>query len=192
MIYITFVFFADLYSFQRLAGPIRPAVAAFHQRFAQLQRQPLAMHALVGAVGRVHLAQRAVGAGEAAPVVAEHAGVAYYDDSKATTVVATQAALDGIERPAVLIAGGDGKGQDFAPLAEPASRYVRSVLLIGRDAPKLREALEPSGVELVDCRSLPEAVQRAADVPQAPILLGRGPERILAAGGARRARHPAR
>ena len=101
-------------------------------------------------------------------------GVDYYDDSKGTNVGATVAALNGLGKAfsgegqrIVLIAGGDGKGQDFAPLAEPASRYVRAVLLIGRDAPKLREALEPSGVELVDCRSLPEAVRRAAAMAQA-------------------------
>jgi UDP-N-acetylmuramoylalanine--D-glutamate ligase len=96
-------------------------------------------------------------------------GVDYYDDSKGTNVGATVAALGGLGKAfggetqkIVLIAGGDGKGQAFEPLAEPVSRYVRSVLLIGRDAPKLRAALEPSGVELLDCRSLPEAVQRAA------------------------------
>jgi UDP-N-acetylmuramoylalanine--D-glutamate ligase len=96
-------------------------------------------------------------------------GVDYYDDSKGTNVGATVAALNGLgkafgaeTRKIVLIAGGDGKGQDFEPLAEPVSRYVRGVLLIGRDAPRLRVALESSGVELVDCRTLPEAVQRAA------------------------------
>ncbi|MES2756430.1 MAG: UDP-N-acetylmuramoyl-L-alanine--D-glutamate ligase [Pseudomonadota bacterium] len=102
-------------------------------------------------------------------LVAAIDGVDYYDDSKGTNVGATVAALNGLgkafggeSQKIVLIAGGDGKGQDFDPLAEPASRYVRSVLLIGRDAPKLRLALEPSGVDLVDCRSLPEAVQRAS------------------------------
>jgi UDP-N-acetylmuramoylalanine--D-glutamate ligase len=107
-------------------------------------------------------------------LVAAIGGVDYYDDSKGTNVGATVAALNGLGKAfsgaaqkIVLIAGGDGKGQDFEPLAEPSSRYVRSVLLIGRDAPKLREALEPSGVELVDCRSLPEAVQRAAALAQA-------------------------
>ena len=66
----------------------------------------------------------------------------------------------------MLIAGGDGKGQDFSPLAEPASRHVRAVLLIGRDALALRAALEPSGVDLFDCASLPEAVQQAATLAQ--------------------------
>jgi UDP-N-acetylmuramoylalanine--D-glutamate ligase len=106
-------------------------------------------------------------------LVAAIDGVDYYDDSKGTNVGATVAALNGLGKAfggaaqrIVLIAGGDGKGQEFEPLAEPSSRYVRSVLLIGRDAPKLREALEPSGVELVDCRTLPEAVQRAAAIAQ--------------------------
>ena len=102
-------------------------------------------------------------------------GVEYYDDSKGTNVGATVAALVGLGKSftgenqhLVLIAGGDGKGQDFSPLAEPVSRYVRAVLLIGRDAPQLREALEPSGVTLEDCGTdLPLAVKRASELAQA-------------------------
>ena len=97
--------------------------------------------------------------------------VEYYDDSKGTNVGATVAALNGLgksftgaEQRLVLIAGGDGKGQEFEPLAEPVSRYVRAVLLIGRDAPALRAALEPSGVELEDCADLPQAVKRASEL----------------------------
>ena len=100
--------------------------------------------------------------------------VEYYDDSKGTNVGATVAALSGLgkafggaEQRLVLIAGGDGKGQDFSPLAEPVSRYVRAVVLIGRDAPALRAALEPAGVDIVDCATLPEAVQRASSLAQA-------------------------
>ena len=97
--------------------------------------------------------------------------VEYYDDSKGTNVGATVAALFGLgkafggaEQRLVLIAGGDGKGQDFSPLAEPVSRYVRAVVLIGRDAPALRAALEPAGVDIVDCATLPEAVKRASSL----------------------------
>jgi len=101
--------------------------------------------------------------------------IEYYDDSKGTNVGATVAALVGLGKSftgenqrLVLIAGGDGKGQDFSPLAEPVSRYVRAVLLIGRDAPPLREALEPSGVTLEDCGTdLPQAVKRASELAQA-------------------------
>jgi UDP-N-acetylmuramoylalanine--D-glutamate ligase len=96
-------------------------------------------------------------------------GVEYYDDSKGTNVGATVAALEGLGktfgetgRQILLIAGGDGKGQEFAPLAAPISRYVRAVLLIGRDAPAIRAALEPTGVPCFDLSGLPEAVRRAS------------------------------
>jgi UDP-N-acetylmuramoylalanine--D-glutamate ligase len=102
-------------------------------------------------------------------LVAAIEGVEYYDDSKGTNVGATVAALNGLGKAfagqsqrIVLVAGGDGKGQDFEPLAEPVSRYVRAVVLIGRDAPLLRTALEPAGVDLFDNVTLPEAVQRAS------------------------------
>ncbi|MFC5458470.1 UDP-N-acetylmuramoyl-L-alanine--D-glutamate ligase [Massilia niabensis] len=95
--------------------------------------------------------------------------VDYYDDSKGTNVGATVAALLGLgkafvgdNQQIVLIAGGDGKGQDFTPLAEPVSRYVRAVLLIGKDAPAVRAAIEPSGVPCFDMDDLPQAVRRAA------------------------------
>jgi UDP-N-acetylmuramoylalanine--D-glutamate ligase len=95
--------------------------------------------------------------------------VEYYDDSKGTNVGATVAALEGLGksfgdsgRQILLIAGGDGKGQDFAPLSGPCSRYVKAVLLIGRDAPALKAAIEPSGVPCFDMADLPQAVRRAA------------------------------
>ncbi|TFW18442.1 UDP-N-acetylmuramoyl-L-alanine--D-glutamate ligase [Massilia arenosa] len=99
--------------------------------------------------------------------------VEYYDDSKGTNVGATVAALQGLgksfnaNQKIVLIAGGDGKGQEFDPLAEPVSRYVRAVALIGRDAPAIRAALQGTGVELIDCATLPDAVQRAKEAAQA-------------------------
>lgn len=73
--------------------------------------------------------------------VAEVAGVDYYDDSKGTNVGATEAALRGMTRPVILIAGGDGKGQDFRPLKEACERICRAVLLIGRDGPQIAEVL---------------------------------------------------
>jgi UDP-N-acetylmuramoylalanine--D-glutamate ligase len=73
--------------------------------------------------------------------VAEINGVAYYDDSKGTNVGATEAALKGMTRPVVLIAGGDGKGQDFEPLVDACERICRAVLLIGRDGPELANVL---------------------------------------------------
>jgi len=90
--------------------------------------------------------------------------VEYFDDSKGTNVGATVAALNGLgaERRIVVILGGDGKGQDFAPLGAPVARHVRAAVLIGRDAPALRVALQDSGVPLLDAASLPEAVALAS------------------------------
>ena len=90
--------------------------------------------------------------------------VEYFDDSKGTNVGATVAALGGLgaDRRVVVILGGDGKGQDFSPLAMPVSRYVRAAVLIGRDAPQIRAALRDAGVPLIDAPTLPEAVRLAA------------------------------
>jgi UDP-N-acetylmuramoylalanine--D-glutamate ligase len=97
-------------------------------------------------------------------------GVEYYDDSKGTNVGATVAALNGLGASndgtsrLLLIAGGEGKGQDFSPLAKPVAHHARAVFLIGRDAGELRAALAASGVSLTDCERLEEAVQQAAAV----------------------------
>lgn len=119
------------------------------------------------------------------------AGVTYFDDSKGTNVGATVAALVGLgveagnidaadstttrRKKLWLIAGGDGKGQDFSPLADPVQRFVHTVLLIGRDAPRIRAALTGAASiasttstasatsTLVDCATLDAAVQYAAE-----------------------------
>ncbi len=88
--------------------------------------------------------------------------VDYVDDSKGTNVGATVAALDGLAQRIVLIAGGDGKGQDFSPLAAPVARWCRAVMLIGRDAPAIRDVLAETGVPLVDHATLEEAVRAAS------------------------------
>ena len=91
-------------------------------------------------------------------------GVEYFDDSKGTNVGATVAALVGLgaERKLVLILGGEGKGQDFSPLADPVARYARAVVLIGRDALVIRAALEGRQVELLEAASMAQAVSLAA------------------------------
>ena len=90
--------------------------------------------------------------------------VEYFDDSKGTNVGATVAALAGLgaDRKLLVILGGDGKGQDFSPLAEPVARYARAVALIGRDGPSIRAALEGTGVPLIDAGSMEEAVRTCA------------------------------
>ena len=99
--------------------------------------------------------------------VREREGVAYYDDSKATNVGAALAAIEGlgadIDGKLVLIAGGDGKGADFSGMREPVAGFCRAVVLLGRDAELIAQALGDA-VPLVRVRTLDEAVSRAAEL----------------------------
>jgi UDP-N-acetylmuramoylalanine--D-glutamate ligase len=98
--------------------------------------------------------------------IADVAGVRYIDDSKGTNVGATMAAVAGLPGPLVIIAGGDGKGQDFTPLAAAFRGKVRQVVLIGKDAAALAAALE--GVcPTQTAASMPHAVLAAAHAAQA-------------------------
>jgi UDP-N-acetylmuramoylalanine--D-glutamate ligase len=103
---------------------------------------------------------------EAVAIVQE---VTYFDYSKGTNVGATVAALNGLgqEQRLIAILGGVGKGQDFAPLAEPVARHARAVVLIGRDAPLIRAALAQTGVPLLEASSMADAVTRAAGLAHA-------------------------
>jgi len=98
-------------------------------------------------------------------LVADKGGVDWYDDSKGTNPGATVAALDGLIDPqkprrAVLIAGGDDKGADFAPLAPAVTQTTRAVVLIGRDTSSIERVLT-GRVEIVHARDMPDAVRRA-------------------------------
>jgi UDP-N-acetylmuramoylalanine--D-glutamate ligase len=91
--------------------------------------------------------------------------VEYVDDSKGTNVGATVAALNGLGsneggKRIWLIAGGDGKGQDFSLLREPALRFVKGVFLIGKDGEKIAESMED--VPCVISGNLSAAVKAAA------------------------------
>ncbi len=89
--------------------------------------------------------------------------IEFFDDSKGTNVGATVAALQGLgaEQHVVAILGGDGKGQDFAPLAEPVARFARAVVLIGRDGPRIGQALAKTEVPLLAASTLAQAVALA-------------------------------
>ena len=96
--------------------------------------------------------------------IAEAGGVLYVNDSKGTTVAATEAALAGIGRPVVLIAGGDGKGQSFAPLKPAVDRACKAVLLIGRDAPLVARGLSGTTANVESVGTLDAAVSRAFEL----------------------------
>ncbi|MBQ0931798.1 UDP-N-acetylmuramoyl-L-alanine--D-glutamate ligase [Ideonella sp. 3Y2] len=90
-------------------------------------------------------------------------GIEAVDDSKGTNVGATVAAIKGlgedrVSSKLVVILGGDGKGQDFAPLAAPVQRHVRAVALIGRDAEAIAAALAGTGVPMQRHDTLEAAV----------------------------------
>ena len=126
----------------------------------------LAAHALLTAIGApsaplIQALREFKGLAHRLELVAEAAGVRFYDDSKGTNVGATVAALQGFSAPVVLIAGGDGKGQDFAPLAPAVKEHARAVVLIGRDGHRLADALKATGVAIGRAESMPEAVAAA-------------------------------
>jgi UDP-N-acetylmuramoylalanine--D-glutamate ligase len=97
-------------------------------------------------------------------LVRELNGLRFYDDSKGTNVGATVAALEGLGAGGgkiVLIAGGEGKGQDFHPLAAVVSAHARAVVLIGRDAPIIDAALKDTGTPMSRASDMRDAVAQA-------------------------------
>ena len=96
-------------------------------------------------------------------------GVDYIDDSKGTNVGATVAALEGLGANGtrlVVILGGDGKGQDFAPIAQSMAKHARAAVLIGRDAPLIEQALSNGGFPIEHAKDMPEAVCKSAALAQ--------------------------
>jgi UDP-N-acetylmuramoylalanine--D-glutamate ligase len=129
----------------------------------------LAAHALGSAIGLAKPAMaRALrefrGLPHRVQPVAEARGVRFYDDSKGTNVGAAVAALEGFDVPVVLIAGGDGKQQDFAPLAPAVKAHARAVVLIGRDGATIGGALASTGVTLRSAATMEDAVAAAFEL----------------------------
>ena len=129
----------------------------------------LAALALASAIGcplapMLHGLREYAGEPHRVQYIASFNGVDAFDDSKGTNVGATVAALNGLgddKAPAklVVILGGDGKGQDFSPLAEPVRRHVRAVATIGRDAAEIEAALAATGVPLQRFETLQAATR---------------------------------
>lgn len=114
----------------------------------------------------VHALQHFKGLPHRVEKVAEYAGVSFYDDSKGTNVGATVAALHGMVCQVVLIAGGDGKGQDFSPLVPALKARARALIVMGRDGPKIADAAARSGVPIEQAHDMMDAVQRAVRLAQ--------------------------
>jgi UDP-N-acetylmuramoylalanine--D-glutamate ligase len=97
--------------------------------------------------------------------VAASKDIVYFDDSKGTNVGATLAAVQGVSQPLVLIAGGDGKGQDFAPLADAIAGKARAVVLLGKDAALIESAIA-GRVPVKRVKDMDAAVTAAASLAQ--------------------------
>ena len=98
-------------------------------------------------------------------LIATQDAIRYYDDSKGTNVGATVAALMGLgggNGKIVLIAGGEGKGQNFAPLAPALARNARALVLLGRDAGLIAAAVDGSGIAVFEARDMEHAVDLAS------------------------------
>jgi UDP-N-acetylmuramoylalanine--D-glutamate ligase len=103
-------------------------------------------------------------------------GIEYIDDSKGTNVGATLAALNGLgqsesRKKIILIAGGEGKGQDFSPLSQALARHAKTIILIGKDAPVIRSAVESSGITIRDADTLERAVDLASEIAESGDLV---------------------
>ncbi len=130
----------------------------------------LAAGALCRAIGVVDEAivegwRRFEGLPHRVKIINEINDISFYDDSKGTNVGATVAALTGLRGPVVLIAGGDGKGQNFAPLAVAACGKARAIVLIGRDAQRIAAAVG-ADVPLLHAADMTEAVALAFEAAQ--------------------------
>ncbi|SEF88746.1 UDP-N-acetylmuramoyl-L-alanine--D-glutamate ligase [Nitrosomonas ureae] len=99
--------------------------------------------------------------------VAAFNGVTFFDDSKSTNVGATIAALNGMKQNVILIAGGDGKGQDFSHLRQAVAENARAVVLIGRDAGIIADELRDCGVPVHFATTMEEAMQKSFLLAQA-------------------------
>ncbi|MXS86392.1 UDP-N-acetylmuramoyl-L-alanine--D-glutamate ligase [Nitrosomonas sp. HPC101] len=91
--------------------------------------------------------------------IAEFNGVTFYDDSKSTNVGSAAAALKSFRKNVILIAGGDGKGQDFSPLEQPICKHTRGIVLLGRDAGKIAQAIQSCNVPVHYVTTMDEAVR---------------------------------
>lgn len=126
----------------------------------------------VDKVSILHTVQSFKGLPHRVEWVANIDDIDFYDDSKGTNVGATCAAISGMlkqgqAQKVVLIAGGDGKGQDFSPLRDAVQQNARAVVLIGRDGPKIQQVLQNMQMPIVDAVDLTAAVHIAKTLAEA-------------------------
>jgi UDP-N-acetylmuramoylalanine--D-glutamate ligase len=171
------VAFDDVINHQRLMP-----VDALPLKGAHNQANALAALALAQAVGvpmarMLHGLRHFKGDAHRCELIASIDGIEFYDDSKGTNVGATVAAIQGLEQPLVLIAGGDGKGQDFEPLAAAIARQaqrhddpLKGLVIIGRDGPQIAGLVQKAcrtlevDLPIISATDLEQAVQAAVEL----------------------------
>lgn len=149
----------------RVLAAERVTLAGRHNLLNVLAAMALGEAVGVDPVSMAPAIERFQGLPHRSELVAVQQGVRWVNDSKATNVGATIAALRGMGAPVVLIAGGEGKGADFTALRSSVTRYARATVLYGRDAGLLSEALRDT-VPLARAKDLAEAVERAREFAQ--------------------------
>lgn len=176
---------AEVHAFGRAVGEVHVDGNALVDEGANdgLRRYPLSLLNIVGEHNKSNacaaiLASRLLGADHEATcrgissfrglphrmeLVGERDDVLFYNDSKATNVGATVAALEGLDRPVVLIAGGRDKGGDYEPLRELLKSKVREVVLIGEASDVIERALR-GATKFTRAADMAAATARAAEV----------------------------
>lgn len=139
-----------------------------HNALNALAALALASTCGVGLAGMLHALREYRGEPHRMQSIRVINGVEYIDDSKGTNVGATVAAINslGSDKKLVVILGGDGKGQDFTPLFNPLMQYARAVVLLGKDAGLIQQALSGLGIPLINTHSLENAVEQASEQAQ--------------------------
>ncbi|MBR2539587.1 MAG: UDP-N-acetylmuramoyl-L-alanine--D-glutamate ligase [Mogibacterium sp.] len=95
----------------------------------------------------------------------KYKGVEYFNDSKGTNVDAAVIAIKALRDNIILIAGGDGKAQDFTDLARHLKGAVTALVLLGRDAPQIEEAARKEGfTDIYYCADMEECVRKASEL----------------------------
>ncbi len=149
----------------RLVNTAALALNGAHNRANVLAAMALCEAAGVRTDAMVDAAIRFRGLPHRSELIAEQDAVSWINDSKATNVGATVAALDGIDAPVILIAGGQGKDADFSALCDPVARRARAVIVYGEDAEVLERTLTGT-VPVCQVADLSAAVDRAAELAE--------------------------
>jgi UDP-N-acetylmuramoylalanine--D-glutamate ligase len=158
---------------ERLLDTARMKISGLHNAANALAALALGEAAGLPDSAMIQALEQFPGLSHRASWVRDLGGVRYIDDSKGTNVGATIAAVAGMQGPLVMIAGGEGKGQDFAPLADAFRGKVRAAVLLGRDAPAIAAALQGvCPIETVASTDAAEAMAAAVSAARRMAVAG--------------------